>query len=35
MADFDQIAKGGRSAKFPKSAILKAELQKVQKIGNT
>lgn len=25
MADFDQSAKGGRSAKFPKSAILMAD----------
>ena len=35
MADFDQNAKGGPFAKFSKSPIFFAEVQKLQKIGNT
>ena len=35
MADFGQNAKGGPSAKFSKWPIFPAELQKLQKIGNT
>ena len=39
MADFDQSAKGGPSAKFSKSqnseAIFLAEIRKLQKIANT
>ena len=35
MADFDQNAKGGPFAKFSKWPIFLAEVQKLQKIGNT
>ena len=35
MADFGQNAKGGPFAKFSKWPIFWAELQKLQKIGNT
>ena len=35
MADFDQNAKGGPFAKFSKWLIFLAEVQKLQKIGNT
>ena len=35
MADFDQDAKGRPFAKFSKWPIFLAELQKLQKIGNT
>ena len=35
MADFGQNAKEGPCAKFSKKPIFLAELQKLQKIGNT
>ena len=35
MADSDKNAKGGPFAKFSKWPIFQAELQKLQKIGNT
>ena len=35
MADFEQSAKGGPFAKFSKWPISLAELQKLQKVGNT
>ena len=35
MADFDQSAKGGPFAKFSKWPIFLAEVQRLQKMGNT